>query len=86
MKVTILGKQPVNFANKETGEVISGVKIYFGAPDRGVQGVVADKQWFDDKHPLYDTACGLSVDADYDFIYENRPGRKYSTLAAIEAV
>ena len=86
MKVTVLGKQLIDFANKETGEVISGVKVFFGAPDDGVEGLVCDKQWFDAKHRLYRTAKALNVGQEYDFTYENRPGKKYSTLADIEPV
>ena len=45
MIVRLLGLRPVEFTNKETGEVVEGISLYFAFPDADVYGEVADKKF-----------------------------------------
>lgn len=41
--VTIVGTRDVNFKDRKTGEIISGVSLYYTQQVEGVHGLVADK-------------------------------------------
>ena len=41
--ITVVGKQLIDFVNKETGEKIKGINLFVVRPDENVQGLKAVK-------------------------------------------
>lgn len=52
MNVKLIGLQDVNFTNKESGEVIDGVKIHFTSVDENVRGHKAESKFI--KRDVFD--------------------------------
>lgn len=68
MKVTVLGKRNVSFADNKTGELVEGTSIYVAYPAEGVKGVMTDKIFVKDGSDVFvpDFVFGEA----YDFHYE----------------
>lgn len=45
MKVKLLGVRPVNFPDKDTGEMVEGLSLYIAFPDPDVYGLAGDKKF-----------------------------------------
>lgn len=79
MSMNLVGKQNVQFVNRETGEEIKGVKLHYTAPDDNVSGMAALTQFINYNNALYNKAMNLSF-GDFMIVY----GRKGSVVDLIQ--
>lgn len=87
--VKVVGKQIVDFLNKETGEKIQGVNLFLLIPDENVEGLKAIKQFIGTQSLAYAQAYNLDVFngfVDARFVYKYKPGQKSPQLVGIELV
>lgn len=85
----VVGKQVVDFVNKETGEKIQGVNLFVLTPDENVEGLKAHKQFIGTQSLAYAQAYNLDVlhsPVDVKFIYKYKIGQKTPQLVGIEVV
>lgn len=87
--VKIVGKQVVDFVNKDTGEKIQGVNLFLLAPDENVEGLKAHKQFIGTQSLAYAQAYNLDVvqsPVDARFVYKYKIGQKTPQLVGIDLV
>lgn len=87
--VKVVGKQVVDFLNKDTGEKIQGVNLFVLAPDENVEGFKAHKQFIGTQSLAYAQAYNLDVlhsPVDVKFVYKYKIGQKTPQLVGIELV
>lgn len=87
--VKVVGKQVLDFVNKETGEKIKGVNLYIIRPDENVEGFKSIKQFIGQNSSAYQDALDLDfssgpVDCCFDYSYnvgQTRPVLESISLA-----
>ncbi|MBE6112847.1 MAG: hypothetical protein E7195_07545 [Peptococcaceae bacterium] len=85
--VKVVGKQVVDFVNKETGEMIKGISLFVLVEDERVIGYKATKQFIGVNSPAYDSASALNLangSLDCIFNYAFKVGQKTPTLLSVE--
>lgn len=73
MRLTIVGKEIVDYQNK-AGNRVRGIRLYFThTPDKqGVEGLCAGTDYFSDKYGAYQTALTLPIGGEVDAYYNQR--------------
>lgn len=73
MRLTIVGKEVVDYP-KKTGGQAKGVRLYYTcAPSKnGIEGLCAGEEYFSDKYAGYAQALLLSVGDEVDAYYNQR--------------
>ncbi len=87
--VKVVGKQILDFTNRETGEAVQGVNLFIVTPDETVIGMKAIKQFIGVSSPAYHQAAGLDFSngsLDCMFNYNVRVGKKRPVLTSIDVV
>lgn len=87
--VQVVGKQVLDFENRETGEQVKGVNLFINTPDDHVFGLKAVKQFIGVKSAAYNQAFNLDLSAgslNCIFKYDYRVGQKHPVLTSIEVV
>lgn len=74
MRLTVVGKEIVDYVNKKTGAPTKGVRIFYTcAPDsNGVEGLCAGEVYFSSKYSGYAQALPLAVGDEVDAYYNQR--------------
>ncbi len=74
MRLTIVGKEIVDYVNKKTGVPTKGVRLFYTcAPDKaGVEGLCAGEEYFSAKYAGYAQALPLAVGDEVDAYYNQR--------------
>ena len=67
----LVGKQNVKFVDRESGELIEGVKLHFTGADNNVSGLAAMTQFIRKDHPCYDKALACPF-GKFTIIYGRR--------------
>lgn len=67
----LVGKQLVNFPDRETGEQVKGVKLHFTHQDERVSGLAADTLFVRESNPCYGKALDLKI-GPFDLVYGPR--------------
>lgn len=85
---TVVGKQIVDFVNKETGEKIKGISLFVIRPDENVQGQKAVKVFINPDQNAYNDALALdvTVPVQCEFIYKYSVGQTKPQLVGIKAL
>ncbi len=87
--VKVVGKQILDFKNRDTGEMVQGVNLFVLVPDDNVLGMKAVKQFIALSSPAYHQAAGLDFSngsLDCIFNYNVRVGQKRPVLTSIDVV
>ena len=87
--VQVVGKQVLDFVNKETGEKIVGVNLFINRSDENVDGLKAVKQFIGTTSSAYSQALALDFSKgslDCVFHYSFQVGQKRPVLTSIEVV
>lgn len=86
--ITVVGKQIVDFANKETGERIKGINLFIIRPDDNVQGLKALKQFINPESLAYNDALVLDVSdpVQCEFQFKYSVGQTKPLLVGIKAI
>ena len=87
--VQVVGKQVLDFVNKETGEKIVGVNLFINRPDENVDGLKSIKQFIGVNSTAYEQALALDFSRgslDCIFNYDFQVGQKRPVLTSIEVV
>lgn len=72
MSMNLVGKQIVTpFTNRETGEVIEGIKLHYTAPEDRVSGQAALTKFINKNSPLYEKALALEF-GEFTIVYGRR--------------
>lgn len=80
MSMVLVGKQIVHpFPNRETGEIIEGIKLHYTAPDEKVIGNAAFTKFINKTSPLYEKAINLEL-GDFIILF----GRKDSVIDLLQ--
>ena len=66
--MNLVGRQFINFTNKETGEVIKGVKLHFTGSDDRVIGQASLTQFIREGHACYQKALDCPF-GEFTIIY-----------------
>ncbi len=85
----VVGKQVLDFVNKETGEKIVGVNLFINRPDENVDGLKAVKQFIGTTSSAYSQALNLDFSngsLDCVFNYSFQVGQKRPVLTSIDVV
>ena len=85
----VVGKQVLDFVNKETGEKIVGVNLFINRPDENVDGLQAVKQFIGTTSSAYAQALELDFSKgslDCVFNYSFQVGQKRPVLTSIDVV
>ena len=69
--MNLVGKQMVDFPNRETGEQVTGVKLHFTCPDNRVAGLAANTQFLRVDHACYQKAVDMPL-GEFTIIYGPR--------------
>lgn len=86
MIVRIVGKAPMTFTDEKTGEVVTGIVLYYYAPKDEVDGCFAGQLWVKEKSPLFNKLLLLSIGDTFvkplmaDVVYDVIPGKKVRLL------
>ena len=86
-KVRIVGRQLLDFPNRETGEKIQGLNLFVLVLDENVVGMKAVKQFIPLTSPVYSKLLQLDLEMDYVdciFKYSYKPGQSEPVLVDIE--
>lgn len=87
MKVTILGYQPVEYTSKKTGELKTGLSVYYAAENTNTIGLMTNDVWIDKtREPeLYEQVRKLDVSKPLhaNFGFEVEIGSRYPRLVSI---
>jgi len=85
---TVVGKQVVDFVNKETGERIHGLNLFIIRPDENVQGLKALKQFINPQSPAYNDALSIDVSEprQVEFIYSYSVGQTKPLLKGLRVI
>lgn len=76
----LVGKQIVNpFTNRETGELIEGIKLHYTAPEDRVAGEAALTKFINKNSPLYEKALALEL-GEFTIVF----GRKDSVIDLLQ--
>lgn len=67
----LVGKQMVSFTNRDTGELVEGIKLHCTGVENGVVGLAAITQFIKKDHPCYEKACTLPL-GKINIIYGRR--------------
>lgn len=67
----LVGKQMVDFPDKETGEQVKGIKLHFTCADDRVSGEAAMTQFVRADNACYEKAVGLAL-GEFNFVYGPR--------------
>lgn len=67
----LVGKQIVDFTNKETGEIVQGVKLHYLCLDERVTGQSAETKFIRKDNSLYSKALDLPL-GEFRFEYNDR--------------
>lgn len=59
--VNLIGKEMMNFPDKETKQLIKGIRLHLTVPDDRVSGLSAVRQFIRIDNPAYDEACSLPL-------------------------
>lgn len=65
----LLGRQILDFTDRQTGEVIAGIKLHFCYKDDNVLGEAVDAKFFRKDSPFYELAFKLPIGCDFKFDY-----------------
>lgn len=78
MKVRIVGKTSMQFKDGETGEVVTGMVLYYYAPKDEVDGYFAGQMWVKDSSVLFNKLLMLNIDRPLmaEVVYDVQPGKK----------
>lgn len=73
MRMTIVGKEIVDYKNK-SGNQVKGVRLYYTCkPDKdGIEGLCAGAEYFSDRYTGYAQALPLAVGDEVDAYYNQR--------------
>lgn len=73
MRLTIVGKEVVDYRNK-SGNQVKGVRLYYTRePNKdGVEGLCAGEEYFSDRYAPYPLALAVSVGDEVDAYYNQR--------------
>mgnify|MGYP006906602871 CR=1 FL=1 len=73
MRLTIVGKEVVDYCNK-AGNQVKGVRLYYTcSPSKsGVEGCCAGEEYFSDKYAPYSMALAVAVGDEVDAYYNQR--------------
>lgn len=87
--IKVVGKQVLDFVNKDTGEKIQGVNLFINRPDENVDGLKAIKQFIGITSSAYSQALNLDFSngsLDCVFNYSFQVGQKRPVLISIDVV
>lgn len=70
----IVGKQTMSFKSKETGELITGIKLHYSEENDKVQGLAVGTEFVVEAKDCYNDALSLPLNASVQFIY-NKYGK-----------
>ena len=86
--ITVVGKQLIDFVNKETGEKIKGINLFVVRPDENVQGLKAVKVFINPESKAYNDAIVLDVTSPVqcEFMYKYSVGQSKPLLVGIKKV
>lgn len=85
----VVGKQVLDFVNKETGEKIVGVNLFINRPDENVDGLKSVKQFIAPSSSAYSQALALDFSKgslDCVFNYSFQVGQKRPVLMSIDVI
>ncbi len=74
MAQTVVGRQITNFTDKQTGELIQGVKLFLTSTDPKVVGVMTDNVYIAAGKSRYTEACNLPLNSEV-IIIRNKYGK-----------
>ena len=86
--VTVVGRQVLDFPNKETGERIQGVNLFIIRPDENVYGLKALKMFIGIQSAAYQDALNLNLTSPVQcvFDYQYTVGQSKPILRGIKEV
>ena len=73
MKVLILGKKYNDFPSRETGEQITGFKVFYASPGQHITGMGTSEQWIGAESPFFSQfkSLDLAKPVTAEFIFES---------------
>lgn len=73
MRMTIVGKEVLNYPRKTGGQVRAVKLFYTCIPDsNSIEGLCAGEQYFSDKYSVYNQALPVSVGDEVDAYFNQR--------------
>lgn len=83
MVVKLIGIKKSEFMN-DSGQKVSGTRLFFEYEDDSVQGISCDSKYFDDNSKLQ--LPELQINHKYDFVYDISVvnGKAKATLTAVK--
>lgn len=90
MKVTVVGYEVMKYTSKKTGELVSGIRLFFMGQNPNVKGMMTDSAWInEDRNPeVYRQIFALDVQKPIfcDLVYEQVVGSKFLDLKSVKPI